>query len=439
MSDFKIYIEKYRNGELTSAEMHALEKRALSDPFLADALEGAESISSQDFSTDLSAIDKSLLSKRNKATWFTPLRIAAGVIVIVGSAILLYTIGEPEDQLALQKEEAQTLSSADSMGTNEEPRLLSLNQPKEEQTERLTEPKPELNRSIAKNGESIDAKSAADLSTKTSQVAAVEPIKADQVEASELSEISLNHEKAEEREKIATTPVQQEAKREARDEDLVSRSKTSAVTDHLSQKRIVKGQVTSSADGLPLPGAKVSVGGSTTVTMTDVRGNYAIPVPNENSLLSFSFNSLPPSQTSLSDKTTVDAEILEDGSQLSEVVVTIESLGLNRRDTENTVLKLAEPFGGRKAYDKYLENNLRYPQKAFASKVKGKVTINFIVGKDGALLNFTVIEGLGYGCDDEVIRLVKQGPKWLPSTENNLAIESKVTVRLQFDPEKAKK
>ena len=50
MGDFENDIEKYRKGLLTEKEMHLLEKRALSDPFLADALEGAESIGSEDFS-----------------------------------------------------------------------------------------------------------------------------------------------------------------------------------------------------------------------------------------------------------------------------------------------------------------------------------------------------------------------------------------------------
>jgi TonB family protein len=120
-------------------------------------------------------------------------------------------------------------------------------------------------------------------------------------------------------------------------------------------------------------------------------------------------------------------------------VVTGQGLKSDRDESETSVIKLAEPFGGKKAYDKYLENNLRYPHQALENKVKGKVTINFMVGTDGTLRDFSVMKSLGYGCDDEVIRLVKDGPKWYPSTEDNVAIESTVRVKMKFNPEKVKK
>ena len=445
MSDFKHDIEKYRKGELTSSEMHALEKRALSDPFLADALEGAESISSNDFSIDLSEIDHKLLAKGKKAVWFTPLRIAAGVILIIGSVVLLYTVSQPEEQLALQKEEARTLSSADSIVKKEEPELLSRNQPKEEvKTEKEIEWKADAGPPLTKADGSGESKPTAGISssTQTAPIVGEEPAKADQVVIAELSEIALDEEKAEEREKLAAPSVQQGLGKESVDKDMVSRSKAkkSAAADDIPlQKRVVKGHVTSSEDGLPLPGVNVTVKGTTTGTVTDMQGSYSIPVENENEQLVFSFIGLQTTEISPSDQSTVYVKLLEDVSQLSEVVVTGQGLKSDRNESESPVLKLAEPFGGRKAYDNYLENNLRYPQRALENKVKGKVTINFTVGADGSLRDFSVMRSLGYGCDDEVIRLVKEGPKWHPSTEDNVAIESSVRIKMKFDPEKPKK
>ncbi len=446
MSDFKDDIEKYRKGELTSAEMHALEKRALNDPFLADALEGAESISSQDFSLDVSEIDKKLLSKRKKESWFTPLRIAAGIILMIGSGVLFYTFNQPEEQLALQNEEVPTVSSADSLVNKEEPKLLSLNQPKDEtKTENEVNPKAETGPPLAKAEGSGETKPTAGISssTQTTPIVADEPARSDQVVAEELSEIILD-EKAEEKEKIAAAPVQQEFRKEATDKDMISRSKAkksaAAVADDSQlEKRVVRGQVTSSEDGLPLPGVNVTVKETTTGTMTDMQGNYSLSIENEKQQLVFSFIGLQTSEISPSNKSTVDVKLFEDVSQLSEVVVTGQGLKSDRDESEAPVIKLAEPFGGRKAYDKYLENNLRYPQQALENKVKGKATINFMVGTDGSLRDFSVIKGLGYGCDDEVIRLVKEGPKWSPSTEDNIAIESKVRVKMKFDPEKNRK
>ena len=69
--------------------MHALEKKALVDPFLAEALEGIENISAEALKMDVSAIESKVRGKK-KTILFTPLRIAAGVVLLVGSVILIY-------------------------------------------------------------------------------------------------------------------------------------------------------------------------------------------------------------------------------------------------------------------------------------------------------------------------------------------------------------
>lgn len=443
MADVKDDIEKYRKGEFTPAQMHALEKKALSDPFLADALEGVESISPQDFSIDLFEISQRLASKREKVVWFTPFRIAAGLVLLISSFFLIYNFNQPDEQLALQKENASSPNKSsllDSISKKDQPKFLSLDQPKEEPK---TDLKAETGPTPNKADGSGEAKPTAGLSTSSQTAPTVvdEQAKADEIVSAELSEITSG-EKTFEREKIAAAePVQQELKKEAMDKDIVSRAKAkkSAVADDVHPQKMIRGQVTSSEDGLPLPGVNVTVKGTTIGAVTDMQGNYSIPVENGTQQLVFSFIGLQTSEVSPANKSTLDMKLLEDVSQLSEVVVTGQGFKSGRDENETAVIKLAEPFGGRKAYDKYLENNLRYPQQALESKVKGKVTIDFTIGTDGILRDFNILKSLGYGCDDEVIRLVKEGPKWYPSTEDNVAIESTVRVRMKFDPEKARK
>ena len=69
MTDYSNDIEKYLNGKLTPAEMHALEKKALSDPFLAEALEGAEHIGGAEFSKDVIALNENILKRKTTSTW----------------------------------------------------------------------------------------------------------------------------------------------------------------------------------------------------------------------------------------------------------------------------------------------------------------------------------------------------------------------------------
>ena len=71
------------------------------------------------------------------------------------------------------------------------------------------------------------------------------------------------------------------------------------------------------------------------------------------------------------------------------------------------------------------------------NKIKGRAGIEFTVSTDGSLKDFQVIKKLGYGCEEEIIRLVKEGPKWMPSTEDNVPTESTVRIRMRFDPSKS--
>src|SRR6478609_697992 len=128
MTDLEGDIEKYRKGELTSVEMHALEKKALHDPFLAEALEGLESISPEHVSLDINEINQKILSRKKNATWFTPLRIAAGIILLAGCVFLFYNVNKPEEQLA-QTEEPKPNDAApveDSLAKKNQQELLSL-------------------------------------------------------------------------------------------------------------------------------------------------------------------------------------------------------------------------------------------------------------------------------------------------------------------------
>ncbi|MFN7601267.1 MAG: hypothetical protein ACK5R0_07720, partial [Bacteroidota bacterium] len=108
MRDWNNDIEKYKKGELTAAEMHALEKQALSDPFLADALEGIEHISSQEFSGDVAQLKSAMQVEKKTTTWIWPLRIAAGVILAVLGVwwfVSQMSKDQTEGELALQKSE----------------------------------------------------------------------------------------------------------------------------------------------------------------------------------------------------------------------------------------------------------------------------------------------------------------------------------------------
>ena len=68
-----------------------------------------------------------------------------------------------------------------------------------------------------------------------------------------------------------------------------------------------------------------------------------------------------------------------------------------------------KPFypGGKQALDDFIKHNLQYPKKAINNKVQGTVHLKYIIDYKGNVKEVKVISGIGSGCDEEAVRLVK--------------------------------
>lgn len=69
-------------------------------------------------------------------------------------------------------------------------------------------------------------------------------------------------------------------------------------------------------------------------------------------------------------------------------------------------LKLPRYKGGMEALKSFITSNLTYPEEALAHKIEGTVEVAYDVDGLGRIRNVSIISGLGYGCDEEVIRLI---------------------------------
>jgi len=184
----------------------------------------------------------------------------------------------------------------------------------------------------------------------------------------------------------------------------------------------------------PLPGVNVTIKGSNDGVITGIDGTYQIPLDDLDADLVFSFIGMEPVDIRVTSDAAINVKMEEDVSQLSEVVVAGYTSPQDAIDLEKepTIYHLAEPEGGRKAFKKYLVDNMRYPERAIENKIQGKVTVQFTIQPSGVLNDFKVLKSLGYGCDEEVIRLIRQGPKWTPTRRNAEPLKGKVKVRLRF-------
>jgi TonB family protein len=77
-----------------------------------------------------------------------------------------------------------------------------------------------------------------------------------------------------------------------------------------------------------------------------------------------------------------------------------------------------EFIGGQKAMYNFINDNIKYPFEAQRNDISGRVFLKFVVEKDGSIGDVKVWKGLGYGCDEEAVRVIKLMPKWNPGSQN---------------------
>ena len=88
--------------------------------------------------------------------------------------------------------------------------------------------------------------------------------------------------------------------------------------------------------------------------------------------------------------------------------------------------------GGKDALAKFLKANVKYPTTASTAKITGTVTISFIIEKTGGLTNLDVANSIGYGCDEEGLRVVRKMPKWNPGTIAGKPVRVAYKVLIKF-------
>ena len=105
-----------------------------------------------------------------------------------------------------------------------------------------------------------------------------------------------------------------------------------------------------------------------------------------------------------------------------------------------TVVESQPEFqGGTDGFYKYVMNEIRYPLEARQKGVEGRVDVEFVVDKDGSLSAVKAIEGIGAGCDEEAVRVVKNAPSFKPGTQNGKPVRVRMVVPIVFQLNKGQK
>ena len=103
------------------------------------------------------------------------------------------------------------------------------------------------------------------------------------------------------------------------------------------------------------------------------------------------------------------------------LMVNTNAMAQSKKIANDKVLEKAEVMpqfpGGDQAMMKFVAENVQYPQEARDKEISGRVLVSFIVEKDGSIADVKVVKGIGGGCDEEAVRVVKAMPKWKPGKD----------------------
>jgi protein TonB len=111
-----------------------------------------------------------------------------------------------------------------------------------------------------------------------------------------------------------------------------------------------------------------------------------------------------------------------------------EAAGVGKREEKEFVSVEQSPqyTGGNEAMAAFLRKNLKYPRPASQAGIQGKVFVQFTVGSDGKIENATALKGIGFGCDEEAVRVVKMMKDWMPGKQAGVPVRVRFTLPIAF-------
>lgn len=451
-------IQAYVQGKLSAAEMHAMEKAALDDPFLADAIEGMQQAFheheenrvtgqlqqlQQDFQTRTAG--------KAKVVAFKPFRYwqaAAAAVVVLIIGVWMFSLVNNKNKVSqnsapviakTEKQEPQQQAPTPSPADGKE---ISI------QTDSVIPPEiaPNTNNSFG-NKQVVSKKATAPASSEqqfsnirdnNAQKVQTEPNKPvmdnperyfakpelKEAKADKIMEASPSAAAAPVAAKALKNDVEKLQEREAETELITiakpdSRRKRKAVTKDKNLSGFIKGQVTDPFNN-PVANAYVQIQKNNNNNFfnnftTDKSGYFKIPVSDSVVNVAVNVSGYGTQNFTLENNAAVNQLQLQPANYAANNYSPTAPFNGNKQLVNsykfpNVMVYEAEPAYGWVAFGQYLEKNKALP--AGVNNISGNVVVSFEVNKKGGLSNYKIEQSLSKVHDEEAIRLIKQGPSW---------------------------
>lgn len=389
-------LEDYLDGKLDAKTMNRVEREALEDPFVAEALAGLSASPKRSLAS-ISLLQKQLqeriadhqAEKKTKVITWQRLSIAATAAVLFIAVSVVFWMKEvaQQNQLAKQGKEVEVnLNPAPGTVVSADQGALAKNKAAES---------AEITAAGSSSAGQVAAGASADVVTKEAVIAAA-------VQAAKTNSYAANTQKkaksARNVEMMSAAPVSDVVSNQVMASDVMAEQSTYAASPMAKAMRkttapaaMIQGKVVSDVDGKPLSGVAVqalpgAVGG---VTITGVNGEFKIPADSIGKVYTVALS--------------------HPGYVPEQVTVRLnEPLGITLKKELNAAAA-AKPVVGWVKYEQYLQENNQLTKE---NTLGATLELSFAIGKDGRPYDFKILRTFGAKYEKEAIRLISEGPKW---------------------------
>lgn len=138
------------------------------------------------------------------------------------------------------------------------------------------------------------------------------------------------------------------------------------------------------------------------------------------------------------DIETAEIEIDTEDDKDKQVVIQapVATSGVAQEEDENVVFVVVESMpafpGGDAALFKYLNDNIKYPVIAQESGIQGRVVCQFVVNRDGSIVDIEVVRSIDKSLDAEAVRVISKMPRWTPGKQRGKTVRVKYTLPVNF-------
>lgn len=131
------------------------------------------------------------------------------------------------------------------------------------------------------------------------------------------------------------------------------------------------------------------------------------------------------------DDIEIDIEFDEDEA-MEEFEFVVEDEEIEEQHIFLVVENMPEFPGGEAAMYKFIGKNIEYPRMAKESGISGRVFITFVVERDGSVSDVQILRGIGGGCDEEAVRVIRKMPRWSPGKQRGKPVRVQYRMPIKF-------